>query len=1185
MLKTLLLFIFTCWWVSIFGQIEFVENKGQWHHDVLYRGDFKTGGFFLENNGFTVLMNDTADMKLLSKVFHPHGDEYMQLPDYLPLRSFAYKVRFEGATLFPQHLGEKKLDTYNNYFIGSDSTKWSSGCSIFYSVLIKNIYSNIDVRYYSENNVLKYDFIIHPGGNPNDIRMRYEGPELSLNSGELFIKTPVGIIKELYPYSYQQTNNGKNEVKCQYLINNNVVSFNIKKYDSEKVLIIDPSIIFCSFTGSTADNWGYTATPGPDGSLYGGGIVFAQGFPVSPGAFQVNYGGGENEGAIGGYDIGLFRFSSNGSSRMYATYLGGLGNEQPHSLIADNEGNLIVAGRTSSINFPVTTPLRGSGGGVDIFVTKFNAAGTAILGSIKIGGSRDDGVNIRAKYIGNPGTESLRRNYGDDARSEVILDASNNVILASCTQSTDFFVTPGALQNSFGGGFQDGVIIKFSPNLDNVIFSTFFGGELEDACFVTAINPLDGNIYVGGATSSTQLQGDKTGVWQPVFNLGLTDGFITIINPLGTQALKTTFIGSTGVDIVYGLKFDRLGFPYTMGTTTGVWPIIRAPFSNVNARQFIVKLKADLSDAVYSTVFGTNSSMPNISPVAFMVDRCENVYVSGWGGGINNTNGYTNGSTAGMPEVSPLAGIPAADGQDFYFFVLERDAAGQFFGSHFGQFRGMGDHVDGGTSRFDENGVIYQAICANCGGGATFPTTPGVWASRNGSTNCNLAVVKIEMNFAGVSSAIRTSINGVIGSTKGCVPTIVSFSDTLLQAVRYYWDFGDGRKDTTTSASISHTFNQVGVYPVMLIAEDSSTCNIRDTAYVNIKIGNREITPDFTFSKVPPCQNLTMQFTNTSSTNFGGFTPQTFVWNYGDGSAPDTASINQIMHHTFPSTGTYYVVLQSFDTSFCNTPISDTQRVSIFPNVKAAFSTSPSGCIPFNASFTNESIGGTGWLWDFGDGSTSDEFEPVHLYTGSGTYNVRLIAYDPSTCNLADTSAYFSITIFDNPTAIISSWGPNPPQVNEPVRLTNGSIGAVRYQWDFGDGSTSTVKNPSHQYSASGEFNVQLVAYNAAGCSDTTYQTVNVLVNPKLDLPNAFTPGQFGENGIIKVRGFGVDKMDWKIYNRLGQLVFHSTSIDIGWDGRYKGKIQPMDVYSYTLDVLFFDGQKLKRTGDITLLR
>src|SRR5690606_14708635 len=126
---------------------------------------------------------------------------------------------------------------------------------------------------------------------------------------------------------------------------------------------------------------------------------------------------------------------------------------------------------------------------------------------------------------------------------------------------------------------------------------------------------------------------------------------------------------------------------------------------------------------------------------------------------------------------------------------------------------------------------------------------------------------------------------------------------------------------------------------------------------------------------------------------------------------------------------------------------------------------------------------------------------------------------------------------------------------------------------------------PEHQYNATGTYCVMLVAYNAAGCADTTYTNVQVIIHPLLDVPNAFTPEQFGQNSVVYVRGFGIGRMTWNIYNRFGQLVFTSTSPKVGWDGTFKGKLQPMDVYAYTLDVEFTDGQTLRRTGDITLLR
>jgi gliding motility-associated-like protein len=146
-------------------------------------------------------------------------------------------------------------------------------------------------------------------------------------------------------------------------------------------------------------------------------------------------------------------------------------------------------------------------------------------------------------------------------------------------------------------------------------------------------------------------------------------------------------------------------------------------------------------------------------------------------------------------------------------------------------------------------------------------------------------------------------------------------------------------------------------------------------------------------------------------------------------------------------------------------------------------------------------------------------------------------------------------------------------------------VGAVSYLWNFGDGDTSTLENPSHQYDATGTYTAELIAYNEAGCGDTFRLAVNVIVVPLVDVPNAFIPAQGGRNSIVKVEGFGIGKMAWKIYNRWGQLVFQSTNKSAGWNGYYKGKLQATDVYAYTLDVEFTDGKKLRKTGDITLLR
>ncbi len=1184
-----------------YAQLEFVENKGQWNASVKYRSSVNNGSFYLEKNGFTVSVQNPEDMKLLTESMHGHSDISGAKSKPLPnnqkvvVRSHAYKVSFFGANSAAPMQASRALTSYNNYFLGKDSKNWASECKLYGEVLYKNVYPNIDVRYYNNGSTLKYDFIVNPGGNPNAIGLRYEGVDgLKIEQNKLIIKTSVGDVKELEPFSYQASIKGQEKVECSYVLKDNVVSFKVKKYDPSKTLVIDPTIIFSSFTGSSSDNWGFSATPGPDGSFFAGGISFGTGYPVSIGAYDVTFNGGLATSGLAGYDIAIFKFNANGSNRVYATYLGGSSNEQVHSMIADAQGNLIIAGASNSSDYPQVglSGFADPGGSYDIIISKLSATGAALIGSAKIGGSDRDGINIRPKFEGTQGVESIRKNYGDDARSEVILDANNNVILASSSQSTNFPVLGSGIQNTLRGK-QDGVILKLTPNLNSIIFSTYFGGAENDACFVVSINPNNNNIYVGGSTESNDLPGNTAGTIGPTAPAG-TNGFVTIVNPIGAVSLvATTYIGTATDDMLFGLKFDRQGFPYVMGTTNSAsWPIINAAYSDAGAKQFIGKMQPNLSAYVYSTVFGNGSSLPNISPIAFLVDRCENVYISGWGGGIN-TQSYGQGTTANLPLTNPLAGVPPPDGRDFYFFVLEKNASTRLFASNFGQNGGaFGDHVDGGTSRFDEQGVIYQAICANCAGGAVFPTTGGVWAANNGSSNCNQAALKIDMNFAGVGAQVQVSIGGVINDSTACVNTEIVFKDLVVNGKRLFFDFGDGSPIQTIIppvSSVTHTYAAPGVYTAILIAEDSSTCNVRDTSRVRVFVGANRALLDFVPAKQAPCESLTFNFTNTTTGSISNnFTARNFYWDYGDGSPRDTVNgfAPSPAIHTYAQPGTYDVKLFITGTNFCNSPDSITKTIRIAPLVKAIFTAPARGCVPFIVNFENESLAGESFEWQFDDGTIfSTDVEPTFTFTVPGTYRVRLIATDTNTCNRIDTSAYSTITVFPIPVAN-ATWSPNPPIENTPVTFTNlSSPDAIRFLWKFGDGDSTTVRNPVHEYDSTGTYNVELLAYNIANCADTFRFSVSVIVLPLLDVPNAFTPGKFGENGIVKVRGFGIRRMNFKIYNRWGQLVFQSNDKNIGWDGTFKGKLQPLDVYAYTLDAELVTGEKIRKTGDITLLK
>lgn len=1201
--------------------IEFTENKGQWQGGFQYRADLGNVSIYLHADGFTVLQNHEADFRRMTAHLHgenpaeavvaesgpspalpPEGFSFQKetIPENgVPVRLHAYRFRFKGASADASTEGRNMTASNVNYFLGSDSSKWKSGVRVFQEVVYRDVYPKVDIRYYTYSGSLKYDLIVHPGADLSKVAMAVEGGvRWEVRNGELVTRTAVGETRQLKPYTYQIVDGLKKEVPCRYVLKDGSLSYDVKGYDPRQQLVIDPEFVFGSYTGSRASNWGYTATPGPDGSLFAGGIVFNQGYPTTLGAYQRNFGGGN-------IDIGITRFRADGSGpAMYATYIGGSDLDIPHSLISDGAGNLIMMGRTSSPNYPRLNR-HGPLGGMDIVVTKLDAAGARLLGSIMVGGTGMDGANESSDFQQRCGT--LAHNYGDNARSEVVVDGANNVYVATNTESADLPIVGGSFTR---GGKQDALLLKLTPNLATVSACVPFGGAEGDAGFGIKLNPITGDIFIAGATLSNNIPGPKPTVANPGHVIrpttaGGLDGFIAVFNNAGSTLLRSAYLGTPELDIVYGIQFDERGSPYVMGITRGSWTVSNAAYSVAGSRQFISKLNPDLTAFVYSTVFGTNNRLPNISPVAFLVDKCENVYISGWGGKMTPCNDPTCfdanlAGTVGLPT-TPDALFSQTDGRDFYIFVLQKDAAAQLYGTFIGQLGGLGDHVDGGTSRFDSRGTIYQATCGNCYGSLgcpqpqwaitrPLPVRPGVVAPTNGtlSTNdpgCNLYAFKIKLDLSGVEAGVQSAINGVLNDTLGCVGDKVDFADTLGNGKSFRWDFGDGSPEqTTTTPSTSYTYRTAGRFRVRLISEDLTKCIPRDTSFLNIDIRNDPAVIRFENEKQPPCEALTYVFRNRSTGGTRPFTSTSFVWDFGDGS-PRIVAGTQDITHTFPAAGTYNVRLLLQDPAYCNENDFATVSLNISPRVKADFDVQDSVCAPFTAQFVNNSSGGVTFTWIFSEGGRFvGTTPPDRTYSIPGAYTVMLVAQDPNTCNLSDTVTK-RIDVGTKPTAAFTFSPPNPGLANTPTRFTNLSTNANRFLWNFGDGDTSTLANPVHQFDSTARNNTCLVALNSFGCSDVVCQIVESVVEPLLDVPKAFSPNMDGKNDILYVRGYGIAKMDFRIYNRWGQMVFRSTNPSNGWDGYFDGRIQPMDAYAYTLEAEFSNGQRLSRKGDVTLLR
>ncbi len=1154
------------------GPVEFVPNKGQWQGDFAYRATSGNVDFFVRKTGFTYHIQSAANLPSV------HAYQHREISDAPVMKGHVFMVDFQNTTGAVSYTEGKPRTHYYNYFLGNNAGNWVSEVHPCQAVDMHSLYPGIDLRLYGvEEGAFKYDLIVKAGADAGKIAMAYKGQDgLEVKDGKLYVHTSVGDVVEMKPYAYQYSNNGKKEIPCVYQLNGNTLRFKLGKYDTNAELVIDPTIVFATYSGSTADNWGMSATDDKQGNFYGAGVAVSSGYPVTPGAYQTTYKGPVNNGSASGWydfetDIAISKFNANGTGLLYATYVGGTGNEMPHSTIVDKDSNLVVVGKTYSTNFPTQGAYDNTAnGGADLVVFKLSKNGSQLLGSTYMGGVADDGVNGSAGWGASSAT---KHNYGDDARSEVITDNAGNIFVAANTKSNNFPVV-NAYQSALAGQ-QDAVIFKLTPNLSNLLWSTYLGGTADDAAYVLALSANQRTLYVAGGTAST-IAG-TAGTLHPA-SMGGVDGFISKWNVgVTTPALdQYTYVGTTAYDQIYGIQLDDdSSNVYIMGQTLGTYPVTLGVYSNPGSSQFISKLDSNLTAYKYSTVYGSGTtSFTNISPVAFLVDECKNVYVSGWGGGAN-----FSGNTNGMP-ISANAFQSTTDGRDFYFIVLGRDLQMLLYGSYFGgnNTGGSGEHVDGGTSRFDKNGVVYQAICAGCGSTNDMPTTPGVYSPTNQSTNCNLGALKISFDLGNVKASAYP-----IPKNTGCAPFTVQFGNNSSNATTYEWNFGDG-PGTNTQTSPTHTYTQTGVYTVRLIASNtSSMCRARDTAYLTITVTSDTIMSRFTSEIIDSCTQFVVSVQNASVYLPGPIAQQRtkFTWHWGDGST--TTQVNPGTHQ-YAAAGSYDIMLVMQDSLACNSPDTFRKTITFVNNfVEAEFFAPKFICIPADIAFQNNSKLGTGYVWYFGDNSSSTDPIPTHRFDKPGTYVVMLVASNPNSCNGTDT-AYITITAAPQPTANFD-WAPQPKAKNQPVHFTNQSINATAYAWSFGDGNTSSEFSPTHIYRKTNVYEVCLVAMSAEGCRDTICKPVDVEIVPYVDITTGFTPNKDGNNDFVEVRGYGIDKVTLKIYNRWGQLVYEGHNEGKTWDGFFNDKLQEMDSYAYVLDVVFVDETKAHKQGNITLIQ
>ncbi|MEQ9438484.1 MAG: PKD domain-containing protein [Cyclobacteriaceae bacterium] len=424
---------------------------------------------------------------------------------------------------------------------------------------------------------------------------------------------------------------------------------------------------------------------------------------------------------------------------------------------------------------------------------------------------------------------------------------------------------------------------------------------------------------------------------------------------------------------------------------------------------------------------------------------------------------------------------------------------------------------------------------------------------------------------------------------EGCLPLEVTFTNHTVYAdsSTILWNFGDGT--ISTEWNPVHTYYESGIYTISLQASNELGVVVTEEQEIIVDLTQgpkADFRPRLAQRYL---RNEDVFFTNQSQRS------EFYFWDFGDG----TTSAEEEPVHQYSEVGYYDITLVASNSLGC----SDTLVKQIFiepllPEVDFTYEP-PKGCRPLTVQFRNLSryAEADSYRWSFGEGEgVSTEENPVYTYYEPGFYTITLEASNSVGVTIVEKKE-FSVEVYETPRAYFNL-RPEKAFLGEPIYFVNLSYGAENYYWDFGDGTTSTDSNPEHTYETTGSFDIQLIAESNKGCMDTILVESAVIIEDggTVQVPNAFTPNQFGPGGseVIGADGKndiflpvfeGLTKFHMMVYNRWGEMMFESFDKNQGWNGYYKGKLCPKDAYVYKLELQFSDGNYKTIVGDVTLVR
>jgi len=575
-----------------------------------------------------------------------------------------------------------------NYFTGSHPEQWRIGVPLFKAIKYANLYPGIDLIYYGNQNRLEYDLVVAPGASWRTIRLAFGGAKKIEIDGEgnLRLRRSSGWVTHGRPVVYQSAQSGRREVSGQFVFRGgHEVGFDIGAYDPSRPLIIDPTLAFASYLGGSGDDYGHAIAIDSSGCAYvvgetgstdfpalgaeqafmagdtdvfvtkwnatgtglvystyiGGsnrdvglgvavdtagdayvtGFTYSEDFPITPGALRAGF--------VGDSKAFVLELNPDGNELIYATFLGGSGDDYGAGIAVDAAGEAHVAGYTASVDFPTTMgafqPYYG-GGSYDGFLAKLNAVGSAL---------------VYATYLGG---------VANDTAAGVALDPSGNIYVTGQTQSANFpTVNPLQATGSESAAF----VVKMNAT-GQVQYATYLGGTgLNNGTAIAA--DVVGNAYVTGFTDAPDFPVTPN-AYQPVNN-GSYDVFVAVLDAYGSNILNATYLGGSGSDSSYGIALDGSGDIFIAGSTNSMdFPVYAAAQSAYGGGgdAFVAALSNQLNSLESATYFGGSGSDVAAGIAA---DSAGDAYITGW-----TSSGGTSLSipiTPGVFQPISMGGIDA----------------------------------------------------------------------------------------------------------------------------------------------------------------------------------------------------------------------------------------------------------------------------------------------------------------------------------------------------------------------------------------------------------------------------------------------------------------------------------------------------------------------------------------------